>query len=447
MSGWVPLGIGLGLGAKTPLVYLSIMVLVLVFAVGLLAMAKRMPKPGAFYTYVSSGLGPIPGLAAGFLSMIGILLIITSTLIFSGMQLSILVAKAGGPQLSWWAGALIVWLIAAAVSMRNVDVSTKVLGVFLLVEVLIVLIWDLRVFVNGGPQGRTLDLGTSIAGGSIGPALLFSIACLIGFESLQVFRSETKDPERTIPRATYLTVVLLAGFYAVGSWLYLVAFGTDAAIATAADPFSAYLGSLSEYVGTAVKDIANVLMITSGFATILAMMNVVSRYMFSLSRDGVLPRLLGHAHPKHQAPTYAATAVGALTLVMLVVIAIVKPDDATTPYVAAAGLGMWLIMVMMTATSVAVIGFFLRNKQYQASVWVRWIAPTAAAVGFGYIVYTATTGRVLIFGDEKVANWCIVIVCVIGILGMVYGGWLRSKRPKVYAHIGNQGAVDEISID
>jgi len=51
------------------------MVIVMIFAVGLNAMAARMTHPGAFYTYVTAGLGRAFGLAAGLVAMISYLAI------------------------------------------------------------------------------------------------------------------------------------------------------------------------------------------------------------------------------------------------------------------------------------------------------------------------------------------------------------------------------------
>ncbi|MFQ6226541.1 APC family permease [Nocardia sp. NPDC002869] len=438
MTGYVPLEIGLGLGSRSPLVYLAIMVLVLLFAVGLVAMAKRMEKPGAYYTYISCGLGPIPGLGAGFAAVTSAILLSVSAYIFCGMQISTLVANFGGPEIPWWAGGLATWVIATGVSMFNVDVSTKVLGVFLCLEVAIVVFWDLRVLFDGGPAGRALEMSGPVTSAAIGPALLFGLACLLGFEALQVFRSETRDPERTIPRASYLTIVLLTVFYAIGSWLYLVAFGTDAAVATAADPFSGYLGSLRQYAGALIADLANVILVTSAFAAILALQNIAARYTFSLARDGAFPRALGHAHPRHHAPTRAAAVVGGSILVFVLVL-ITLSIDAVTAYVATAGLGLWVVMVMMTATSMAVIGFFRRRPDSEATVWERAVAPALAAAGFGYVVYTATVGRDLLFAENRtMADIALLVMIAIVIAGMLYAVWLRSAKPEVYRRIGQQ---------
>ena len=51
--------------------------------------------------------------------------------------------------------------------------------------------------------------------GILGIAVLFALTGFIGFEATAVFRDEARDPERTIPRATYAAVLIIGAFYAV----------------------------------------------------------------------------------------------------------------------------------------------------------------------------------------------------------------------------------------
>ncbi|GAA2882412.1 hypothetical protein GCM10020220_085890 [Nonomuraea rubra] len=60
MAATVPIVISGGI-EPAPRGLLTIMALVLVFAVGLVAMARYMEKPGAFYTYIIAGLAAPSG--------------------------------------------------------------------------------------------------------------------------------------------------------------------------------------------------------------------------------------------------------------------------------------------------------------------------------------------------------------------------------------------------
>lgn len=56
---------------------------------------------------------------------------------------------------------------------------------------------------------------------------MFAILGFIGFESTVIFREEAKDPQKTIPRATYLTVILVGLFYCISTWCLVSIVGTD----------------------------------------------------------------------------------------------------------------------------------------------------------------------------------------------------------------------------
>jgi amino acid transporter len=70
MVGNTPLALALGNGAAMPAAYLVAGLTLLCFAVGYAAMGRRVVNTGAFYTYVSHGLGKPPAVAAAYLAVV-----------------------------------------------------------------------------------------------------------------------------------------------------------------------------------------------------------------------------------------------------------------------------------------------------------------------------------------------------------------------------------------
>ena len=66
---------------------------------------------------------------------------------------------------------------------------------------------------------------SAIFSGSLGIGLLFALISYVGFEATAIFRDEARDPERTIPRATYAALILIGAFYAVTSWALISGVG------------------------------------------------------------------------------------------------------------------------------------------------------------------------------------------------------------------------------
>ena len=438
MAAFIPLMIGMGIGAGTPLVYAAIAALMLLFAVGVVTMARHMEKPGAFYTYITAGIGRVAGLGAGFVALFCYVVIAAGSFVLSGLMTGELIHALHGPNLPWWTWSIVSWSVCSALSLFNIDISTRVLGVCLVIEVVIVTVWDIAVFSDGGPQGLGLDFSAQLGTGSLGFALLWGVACLLGFESIQVFRAETRDPDRTVPRATYLTVILLAGFYLVGSWAYLVAFGTDAAVATALDPTTSFLVSLEQYTGVVMRDLANILLVSSGIAALLAMLNISSRYGFSLARDGVLPAPLARVHPRHHAPTRSAATVSGVVFVLMLVPAVLRLDPVKV-YSSMVGLGNWGVLGLLVATSLSVILYFRRNPGLVNSRWKTTYAPLLALIGLLVVFYQATVNRdALMGGSMTVGTAAVGVVVALAAGGMLYARRLRTHKPEVYARIGDQ---------
>jgi len=129
-----------------------------------------------------------------------------------------------GITLPWWVYAFIAMAIIAVLGYRQVDLSVKVLAILVSLEFLIVLILDAAILLNGGQGGSTpLTLTpctwASFTSGSVAIALLFNFASFIGFEATTIYSEEAKDPQRTVPRATYVAVLTIGIFYTLTTYL------------------------------------------------------------------------------------------------------------------------------------------------------------------------------------------------------------------------------------
>jgi amino acid transporter len=208
----------------------------------------------------------------------------------------------------------------------------------------------------------------------------------------------------------------------------------------AATPAASFFASLKLYVGTVASDTANVLVVTSLFAAVLAVQNISARYTFALGRDGVLPSPLARAHPRWKSPTTAAAAVAAAVIAidMLLAAAHVNP---VTWYVAPQGLGLWGLIALMAWTSVSIIVFFRSRKDLDSSLFKTMIAPLLSTVGFAITLFLATKNAGLLFGHATTGYGCIAGTCAVAVVGIVYALWLRSNKPQVWARIGSQDDI------
>ena len=68
MTGNVPIAVGFGNGLGAPAGFLFATIILTLFALGYVAMARHITTTGAFYGFISHGLGQVWGMASGMLA-------------------------------------------------------------------------------------------------------------------------------------------------------------------------------------------------------------------------------------------------------------------------------------------------------------------------------------------------------------------------------------------
>jgi len=440
VSGFIPFVIIFD-GVGAPMVFLVAMLMMLLFAVGFTTMTRYVPNPGAFYAYITAGAGRTPGLGGAFLAIFGYLLLAFCTFPFIGVNFNALVTNTfGGPELPWYCYGFLSWAICGALSYLRIDLSTKVLTVAMALEVLIVMVFNASVLVQGGPEGFSAApfTWTSFSSGSIGISVLFAVTCFIGFEATAIFRDEVRNPERNVPLAAYLAVLFIGIFYALSAWLIITAVGTSAVSDLAnKDPAGLFSAAVMQYVGKTGVDIVRLLLVTSIFASALSGQNIVSRYLFTLGNDGVLPKTLAKIHPRHKSPCVAALTVSAIWLVLMLVFIYLKTDAALL-YGRVAGVGGFAILFLMLFTSASVVIFFKRHAgPVTASKWHTLIAPSLATVALAVIVFLAISNFDLLIGGDKTDALILQIVTWgVFLSGMLLATYYKRTRVATYKCIG-----------
>ncbi|GHE85407.1 amino acid transporter [Amycolatopsis deserti] len=429
VAGSVPLGVALGNGAAFPATFVLCCVVLLLFAVGFCAMSRHVPNAGAFYAYIREGLGRAPGLGAAFLALVTYTAVQLAVYGYLGAALDGLVQHYGGPALPWWVWSLAALAVVGVLGYRHIDLSSKVLGVLLLCEAGIVLVFDAVVTVRGGEAGLSTAFlqPAQIGSGSVGIAIMFAIASFIGFEATAVFRDEARDPARTIPRATYLSLLLIAGFYTLSSWAVVSAWGDAGAVEQAgADPGNMLITTVGRYLGTAGADVVQVLLVTSLFAALLSFHNVIARYAFSLGNSGALPAVCGRSHTRHGSPHVASLAQSASAVVLIAVFALAGMDPVTQVFSWMAGTATLGVLVLMTLTCLAVVVFFRRTR-VDRRAWHTFAAPVLGLAGLGTcLVLTVLNFPTLIGGSFGLAAVIAAVLVLAFAIGAVLSAVLRS---------------------
>jgi amino acid transporter len=270
-------------------------------------------------------------------------------------------------------------------------------------------------------------------------AMLFAIGMFGGFEITALFRSEVRNPSRTVPVATYMVVIVATVMYAVTSWAFLNAAGINDAVAqAAADPTGTMHATFLTFGGKLLSDISSVLVFTSTFAVILAGHNIVSRYLFNLGADGILPKQLSMVHAKQGSP-YRASLAASLACLVVNIAAVLANVDPVAFYAAMLGMTSLVLIVILFICDGAILVYLHRHGRDQFSVFPRVIAPSVAAVGLGICAYLAITNfNALTGGSQALSTALMVFLGVVFLGGILLASALKRTKPQVYARIGRQ---------
>jgi len=167
-------------------------------------------------------------------------------------------------------------------------------------------------------------LDGSVLSGIVYAALLAFFA-FIGFEDLANVVEEAKVPHRDIPRAMVLTLVISTTLYlAVAAIAVMVVPVGDLAASPA--PLSLVFLNLAGMSPAAISAIA----IVATLNTILAQLTMAARVIYSMARQGDLPHLAGHVHPKTATPLVATALIVTATLTLALAVPFERLAEGTS---------------------------------------------------------------------------------------------------------------------
>jgi amino acid transporter len=467
MLGNVPFAAGFGNSIYVPAAFLLATIVLTIFSVAYAAMASKVSSVGGFYSYISMGLGRDVGMAAGFASLASYSVFEASlTGLFSFFGNAWLQSHLG-INVPWIWLALFMILLTSILSYQDVQISAKILGVALVLEVVMLLIFDAGILLAKGGTNFNLEslnianVMTPVAAQKVGPVDIAAGAAAVGvfmafwswvgFEMAPNYAEESRDPKRIIPLSLYISVIGLGLFYIFTSWCAVSAYPTEGDMLAKAvgDSGNFFLAPLEQHVGKWAVEAMALLILTSSFACGMAFHNTAARYMYSLGREGVLPGFLGRTHPTHKSPHVASTLQSVLAAVWVGLFAyFLGTNDPNaqayaTVYTMLAILGTMLLLILQAVVSIAIIAYFRANHPGEAGIFASLIAPIIAFVSQVYLVYLLVQNLETFGGTGSFGSRIPWIAFTILAIGLIWGLVLRFVSPTAHARIGRLVLNDE----
>lgn len=290
-----------------PLVYVIGIILMFFTACSYAQMSKEFPNAGSIYTYVSRGINPHVGFVAGWTLLSDYILAPALLYLFAGIWMSGITPEI--PSIVW---SLIFLVFNTFINIKGIETNAKVNLVLFWVQIVSLLVFigfSIKfVFVDGlgvarlslEPfyQAEHLDLSF------IATAVSIVVLGFLGFDGISTLAEEAKDPKKTVGKASVLALVVTGLIFLVQSYMAALVHPNY----TNLDPDMAFFDIAREVGGPVfyiVMIIVNVLAV--GVAVTLNVQASVSRILYSMSRERVIPgaAFLSKIHPRFQTPVHA----------------------------------------------------------------------------------------------------------------------------------------------
>ncbi|WP_457030200.1 APC family permease [Kitasatospora sp. P5_F3] len=436
MVGTVPLAFAIGNGAGVPAAFAFAGVTLLCFSVGYAVSARRTGGSGGFYASIADGLGRPPAVGGGFIALLAYNCA-TIGLVGALGYFTQLVLADHGLNLPWELCAAVGLAAVAVLGYRDIAVSARVLAVLMIGEIGVLAALDLAVLGRHGTSALpAASFSPEVATGpGLGVSLMFAFVSFIGFESAALYGKEAKDPQRSVPRATYLAVLLIAGFYALTSWTAVGAIGADQVRQVSTEQLGELFFTLgTDYLGSAGATLLQIMLCTSLFAATLALHSAANRYAQVLAADGLLPAGLAVVHRKHASPHRASVVQSVVSAVAVTGFALAGLDPYADLTTSMLGLGTLGIVVLQALAALSVLG--LARKGLRLGWWQGAVAPLLGFLGLAATVWLVVGNFELLTGTGNTLVAALPwVVPVVGALGLGYAWWLRSAQPARYGRL------------
>jgi len=294
--------------------------------------AALLPVSGSAYSYSYATLGEFVAWFIGWCLVLEYLFASSTVAVgWSGYLVSFLTSTLGLPFPAELAGAPIAWenggfvrtanifnlpavVIVAAVSglcYVGITQSAFVNGIVVAIKVAVI-----AAFLGFGifyvdPANWTPFIPDNTGPGQFGMEGVFRAATVaffayIGFDAVSTAAGEAKNPQRDMPigilgSLALCTLIYIAVCAVLTGMMPYNLLNTAKPVATALEPYAELA-----WLKTAVEIGA----IAGLSSVILVMLMAQPRIFYTMSRDGLLPKIFGKVHPKHHTPYIGTIIVG-----------------------------------------------------------------------------------------------------------------------------------------
>ncbi|HEV3168809.1 MAG TPA: APC family permease [Actinocrinis sp.] len=425
-------------GVASPLTIIAAGITVALLGNTLSQFSRAHPSAGGFITFVGKTFGGTSAVTTSLLVAVGYIIAISSVIAISGGFLETTLHYYLGWNVPWIIWTLLLTGLSVALVVRGVAVSTKVAGLLLAVEMLVLVVVSVAAIAkHGGHLSVTPFLPSHISHGMSGLAAGFPLAVylFIGWENSAALAEESQDPRRNVGRAVFSSVAIMSVSYVLFAYATVTGFGYDVNKVGAADvPF---INVAHDTLG-ALAFFAYLAGMTSTLGSLIAGVNSQTRMLFNAGREGLLPAFLGRVHPTRRTPTNAIVAFVAAAVLIIGgwglghILGHAGPMDPVSFFAQSSTMGTILILLVYLASNIALPFYYRRHHRAQFSAVKHGVLPALGAVAIIVPLYYLAKP-----GQPAPYNWFPYLALGVLIASAVYAVVLTRRDPTLGERVGS----------
>jgi amino acid transporter len=294
--------------------YLVALIVMLFTAFSYAQMVKAFPNAGAAYTFTQKSLSPHIGFLVGWTLLLDYVLSPMISALLLGISMN-----AYFPSIPMYVWIILFIVTVSVVNILGITIAAKFNTAILFLQFgtyALFIAFSVQGLLNGLGAGTLLSAIPFIdskvdmtAFMSVIPILCFSF---LGFDAVTTLSEETKNPQKSIPRAIYLITIIGGVLFIIGSYALQLVWPDHQSFQ---DPEASYM-EIAMYIGGNFL-VSYILAegTMSCFSSAVASGTSASRILYAMGREGVLPaKIFGYLSSKYRTPVYNILIIGGIAL-------------------------------------------------------------------------------------------------------------------------------------